>query len=76
MQRIHYLQLIAFAGVIVRNVLKFFCSVYVLKYLHRMRNRLKGLNHLGCSRTPFIMYAPATAWNLAQYATERHWPLF
>ncbi len=69
MQCIHYLQLIALAGVTVKNELKFICSLCSLKYLHRMRNCPKALNHLGCSRTPFIMYASATAWILIQFGS-------
>lgn len=73
MQSIHYLRLIAFAGVSVKNELKFLCSLYSSKYLHRMRNCLKVLNHLGCSRTPFIMYAAAAAWKLARFGSVCNW---
>ncbi len=69
LQSSHCLRLIASAGVTVKNELNFLCSLYSSKYLHGMRNRLKALNHPRCSRTPFIMYASAAAWKLAQFGS-------
>lgn len=73
MQCIHYLQVIAFAGATVKNALIFLCSLYTSKYLHRMRNCLRVLNHLGYGRKPSILYASAAAWNLAWFGSVCNW---